>query len=321
MNTNQRQGLFPPVTPYNSGFLRVSPVHELYYEECGNPNGKPVVFLHGGPGAGINAAARRFFDPAVYRIVLFDQRGAGKSRPHASIEDNTTWDLVADIETLRQFMGADKWQVFGGSWGSTLALAYAQKHPERVTELVLRGIFLLRPQEIAWFYQGGASHVFPDHWEQFLAPVPEAERNDIVASFSRMLTGTDKDTMMEAARAWSLWEGVTSNLEMADAGVTQFRADEFALALAQIEVHYFMNKGFMEHPDQLLQGVEKIRHIPAVIVQGRYDLVCPMMSAWDLHKAWPEADFVVVPDAGHSSFEPGTVHELVKATDRFAGKS
>jgi len=313
-----RKGLYPPASPYNSGYLRVSPVHELYYEECGNPQGKPVVFLHGGPGAGINAAARRFFDPARYRVVLFDQRGAGKSRPHANLEDNTTWDLVEDIERLRKFLEIEKWQVFGGSWGSTLALAYAQTHPERVTELVLRGIFMLREQELRWFYQGGAGHVFPDHWEQFLAPVPEDRRDDLMACYHEMLTGPDEQKRMEAARAWSLWEGVTSNLEMADAGVTQFRADEFALALARVEAHYFVNNGFFEDPNQLFNNLDRIRHIPAVIVQGRYDLVCPMQTAWDLHKAWPEAGFVIVPDAGHSSFEPGTVHELVKATDNFA---
>jgi proline iminopeptidase len=317
---NQRKGLYPTITPYNSGYLRVSPLHELYYEECGNPQGKPVVFLHGGPGAGINAAARRFFDPSIYRIILFDQRGAGKSRPHASTEDNTTWRLVEDIETLRTFMGVERWQVFGGSWGSTLALAYAQQHPERVTELVLRGIFLLRPKEIQWFYQQGASFVFPDHWENFLAPVPEAERDDIVASYARLLSSRNQDELLRAARAWSLWEGVTSNLEMADAGVTQFAADEFALALARLEVHYFVNNGFFDDPDNLLRNIDTIRDIPTIIVQGRYDLVCPMMSAWDLHKAWPEAGFVIVPDAGHSSFEPGTIHELVLATDRFAGK-
>ncbi len=317
---NQRKGLFPPITPYNSGYLRVSPVHELYYEECGNPQGKPVVFLHGGPGAGFNAAARRFFDPAAYRIVLFDQRGAGKSRPHASTEDNNTWKLVEDIETLRVFMGVERWQVFGGSWGSTLALAYAQQYPERVSELVLRGIFLLRPKEIAWFYQQGASNVFPDHWENFLAPVPVDQRDDMVASYSRLLNSSDEDELLTAARAWSLWEGVTSNLETADASVTQFSADAFALALARVEVHYFVNKGFFDDPDQLLSNIDVIRNIPTVIVQGRYDLVCPMVSAWDLHRAWPEADFVIVPDAGHSSFEPGTIHELVLATERFAGK-
>jgi len=317
---SQRKGLYPPITPYSSGYLRVSPLHELYYEECGNPQGKPVVFLHGGPGAGINAAARRFFDPKTYRVILFDQRGAGKSRPHASTDDNTTWKLVEDIETLRVFMGVERWQVFGGSWGSTLALAYAQKHPERVSELVLRGIFLLRHQEIQWFYQQGASSVFPDHWENFLAPVPEAQREDMVASYARLLSSPDREERLHAARAWSLWEGVTSNLEMADAGVTQFAADDFALALARIEVHYFVNNGFFDDPDQLLRDIDIIRHIPTVIVQGRYDLVCPMVSAWDLHSVWPEAGFFVVPDAGHSSFEPGIIHELVTATQGFSGK-
>jgi proline iminopeptidase len=276
------------------------------------------VFLHGGPGAGSNAAVRRFFDPARYRIVIFDQRGSGRSRPHASLEDNTTWHLVADIEQLRQHLMINCWQVFGGSWGSALALAYAQTHPEVVTELVLRGIFMLRPQELRWFYQEGASRLFPDYWQDFIAPVPADERDDYIAAHYRRLTGDDQAAMTASARAWSVWEGVTSNLLVSEAAVGRFQSDEFALALARIEAHYFVNHGFLESPDQLLENIHRIRSIPAVIVQGRYDVVCPAETAWELHQAWPEADFRMVPDSGHSAFEPGIVHELVEATDRFA---
>jgi proline iminopeptidase len=317
-DASSRRGLYPPVAPFNSGFLQVSDIHELYFEECGNPAGKPVVFLHGGPGAGSNAAVRRFFDPARYRIVIFDQRGSGRSRPHASLEDNTTWHLVADIEQLRQHLTINCWQVFGGSWGSALALAYAQTHPEVVTELVLRGIFMLRPQELRWFYQEGASRLFPDYWLDFIAPVPADERDDYIAAHYRRLTGDDQAAMAASARAWSVWEGVTSNLLVSEAAVGRFQSDEFALALARIEAHYFVNHGFLESPDQLLENIHRIRSIPAVIVQGRYDVVCPAETAWELHQAWPEADFRMVPDSGHSAFEPGIVHELVKATDRFA---
>jgi proline iminopeptidase len=317
-DASSRRGLYPPVAPFNSGFLQVSDIHELYFEECGNPAGKPVVFLHGGPGAGSNAAVRRFFDPARYRIVIFDQRGSGRSRPHASLEDNTTWHLVADIEQLRQHLTINCWQVFGGSWGSALALAYAQTHPEVVTELVLRGIFMLRPQELRWFYQEGASRLFPDYWLDFIAPVPADERDDYIAAHYRRLTGDDQAAMAASARAWSVWEGVTSNLLVSEAAVGRFQSDEFALALARIEAHYFVNHGFLESPDQLLENIHRIRSIPAVIVQGRYDVVCPAETAWELHQAWPEADFRMVPDSGHSAFEPGIVHELVEATDRFA---
>lgn len=313
-----RRGLYPPVAPYITGYLPVSGGHELYYEESGNPDGKPVVFLHGGPGAGSNAAVRRFFDPARYRIVVFDQRGAGRSRPHASLEENTTWHLVADIELLREQLGIDRWQVFGGSWGSTLALAYAEEHPERVTELVLRGIFLLRPEELRWFYQEGASRLFPEYWQDYIAPIPEAERDDLMQAHYRRLTGDDRAAMLASAHAWSVWEGVTSNLLVSEAAVGRFQSDDFALALARIEAHYFVHAGFMEKPNQLLEHIDRIRGIPAVIVQGRYDVVCPVQTAWDLHQAWPEADLRMVPDAGHSSFEAGIVHELIEATDRFA---
>ena len=317
---NDRRTLYPPVAPYNSGYLRVSDVHELYFEECGNPQGKPVVFLHGGPGAGSNAAVRRFFDPQRYRIVVFDQRGCGRSRPHASLDDNTTWHLVADIEQLRLELRIDRWQVFGGSWGSTLSLAYAQTYPDAVTELVLRGIFLLRPQELSWFYQDGASRLFPDFWQDYLAPIPAAERDDLIAAHHRRLVGDDEAAKLASAHAWSVWEGVTSNLILSEAAVGRFQSDEFALALARIESHYFVNGGFMESPDQLLQNIDRIRAIPAVIVQGRYDVVCPAQTAWDLHQAWPEADLRMVGDAGHSSFEAGIVHELINATDRFASQ-
>jgi proline iminopeptidase len=310
--------LYPEIEPYVTGRLRVSDVHELYFEECGNPAGKPVVFLHGGPGGGTDGKMRRFFHPEKYRIVLFDQRGSGKSTPHASLEANTTWDLVEDTERVREHLGIAKWQVFGGSWGSTLALAYAEKHPDRVTELVLRGIFLLRRKEIEWFYQEGASILFPDAWEPYLAHIPEAERGDMVAAYHRRLTSEDPAVRLSAAKIWSGWEGATSKL-LPDAAFTgHYEEDEFALAFARIEAHYFQNRGFFEVDDQLLRDVGRIRHIPAVIVQGRYDVVCPIFSAWALHRAWPEADFVVTPDSGHSAFEAPNSRALVAATDRFA---
>ena len=312
-----RRGYYPPIEPHRTGRLRVSDVHELYFEECGNPAGKPVVFLHGGPGGGTEPNHRRFFDPAAYRIVLFDQRGCGKSTPHASLVDNTTWDLVGDIETLRAHLGIERWQVFGGSWGSTLALAYAETHPDRVTELVLRGIFLIREQEIAWFYQRGTSALFPDAWEKYIEPIPESERGDFVRAYYQRLTSDDRAVRLRAAKAWSVWEGSTSCLTPNRALIDKSAADEFAVAFARIECHYFMHRAWLEPPRDPLSNVAKIRHIPGVIVQGRYDVVCPMESAWALHRAWPEADFRIVPDAGHSASEPGTIHELVEATDRF----
>jgi proline iminopeptidase len=316
MEANRRT-LYPEIEPYKVGRLRVSDVHDLYFEESGNPDGKPVVFLHGGPGGGTEPKYRRFFDPKSYRIVLFDQRGCGQSTPYASLADNTTWHLVADIEALRAHLRIDRWTVFGGSWGSTLALAYAQAHPEPVTELVLRGIFLLRKQEIDWFYQRGASILFADAWEGYLAPIPEGERGDLLAAYHRRLTSDDSVVRQEAARAWSVWEGSTSclfpNLDL----IAKTGSDEFSLAFARIECHYFVNRGFFTRDAQLLEDVGRIRHIPAVIVQGRYDVVCPMESAWALHRAWPEADLRLVPDAGHSALEAGIVHELVTATDRF----
>ncbi|HEU4670898.1 MAG TPA: prolyl aminopeptidase [Dyella sp.] len=317
--SQERRSLYPEIEPYDSGFLQVSDLHTLYYEQSGNPNGKPVVFLHGGPGGGVNPKCRRFFDPARYRIVLFDQRGCGRSTPHAELTDNTTWHLVADIERLREKLGIDRWQVFGGSWGSTLALAYAESHPGRVTELVLRGIFMLRRWELEWFYQKGADALYPDAWETYLSAIPEAERGDLMSAYHRRLTGDDAAARVAAARAWSVWEGATSFLWQDKGHIEASGEDEFALAFARIECHYFVHGGFFEHDDQLLRHVDRIRGIPAVIVQGRYDVVCPLRSAWDLHRAWPEADLRIVQDAGHSAFEPGILHELVEATDRFAG--
>jgi proline iminopeptidase len=311
--------LYPSLEPYNTGMLKVSDVHDLYYEESGNPEGKPVVFLHGGPGGGSDPKQRRFFHPGKYRIILFDQRGCGKSTPYASLEDNTTWDLVADIEKLRVHLGISMWQVFGGSWGSTLALAYAQAHPKACSELVLRGIFLLRKQEIDWFYQRGASILYPDAWEPYLALIPEGERGDLLTAYHQRLTDPDPAVRLVAAKTWSGWEGGTSKL-IPDADFTgHYEEDEFALAFARIEAHYFVNKGWFEPEDQLLRDAHRIRHIPGVIVQGRYDVVCPMESAWALHRAWPEADLVITPDCGHSAFDAPNCRALVAATDKFAG--
>jgi proline iminopeptidase len=315
--------LYPPIRPFHKAHLRVSALHELYYEESGNPKGKPVVFLHGGPGGGTDPAMRRFFDPKGYRIVLFDQRGCGASRPHSELHENTTWDLVADLEKLRSHLGLERWMVFGGSWGSTLALAYAQRHPDRVTELVLRGIFLLRRSELEWFYQDplGAASIFPDLWEKYLAPIPPQERADMMQAYYRRLISPDRATRAAAARAWATWEAATSFLRANPVYVAKFDDPEYAAAFARIEAHYFVNRGFMECDDQLLRDLEQIRHIPAVIVQGRYDIVCPMRSAWDLHRAWPEAELRIVPDAGHSAFEPSITRELVAATDRMLRRS
>jgi proline iminopeptidase len=320
MTQIERRGLYPPIEPFRTGFLRVSDVHELYFEESGNPDGKPAVFLHGGPGGGTDEKMRTFFNPQVYRIVLFDQRGCGKSRPHANLVDNTTWHLVEDIERLREHLGIKRWLVFGGSWGSTLALSYAQTHPDKVTELVLRGIFLLRKWEIDWFYQnpGAAAALYPDLWEQYVSVIPEAERSDMVRAYYKRLTSNDSKVMRQAAKTWSVWEGATSFLRLNPDYVAKFQEDEYAAAFARIECHYFINNGFMRTDNQLLEDVGKIRKIPAVIVQGRYDVICPMKSAWDLHRAWPEADLRIVADAGHSAFEPGNIHELISATDRFA---
>jgi len=311
--------LYPPIEAYRTGRLNVMDGHELYFEESGNPKGKPVVFLHGGPGGGSDPKQRRFFHPDKYRIVNFDQRGCGKSTPYASLEANTTWDLVADIERLREHLGIHTWQVFGGSWGSTLALAYAEKHPNRVTELVLRGIFLLRKQEIEWFYQRGASVLYPDAWEPYLAHIPEGERDDLLKAYHTRLTSEDPAVRLAAAKIWSGWEGATSRLIPDTEFSGHFEEDEFALAFARIECHYFANKGFFDTDDQLLRDAHRLRHLPGVIVQGRYDVVCPMESAWALHRAWPEADFIITPDSGHSAFEAPNSRAIVAATDKFAG--
>ena len=315
--------LYPHLSPYRTGFLRVSKLHEVYFEESGNPQGVPAVFLHGGPGGGTEAKMRRFFDPRRYRIVLFDQRGSGKSRPHASLIDNTTWDLVADMERLREHLSIERWLVFGGSWGSTLGLAYAQTHPERVTHLVLRGIFLLRRWELEWFYQnpGGAAALYPDLWEHYIEPIPPEERGDMMAAYYRRLTSQDPSELSRAAKAWALWEAATSFLRRNSLYTAKLGQDTHSEAFSRIECHYFVNGGFLATPNQLIENVDRIRHIPAVIVQGRYDIVCPMKSAWELHRAWPEADLHVVPAAGHSAFEPGNTHELIRATDRFASRS
>lgn len=311
--------LYPPIEPYNTGRLRVSSLHEIYFEESGSPKGKPVVFLHGGPGGGSEPKHRRFFNPAKYRIVNFDQRGCGKSTPYASLEENTTWELVGDIEKIREHLGVERWQVFGGSWGSTLALAYAETHPERVSELVLRGIFLLRRQEIDWFYQRGASVLYPDAWEPYFSHIPEGERGNFLSAYYRRLTSEDPAVRLAAAKIWSGWEGATSKLLPDPSFTSDYEKDEFALAFARIEAHYFYNKGFLKTDDQLLSEVAKIRRIPGVIVQGRYDVVCPMESAWALHRAWPEAELLITADSGHSAFDPPNSRALVAATDRFAG--
>ena len=316
-DTAERRSFYPEIEPHRTGRLRVSDLHEIYWEESGNPRGKPVVFVHGGPGGGTEPKQRRFFDPSAYRIVLFDQRGSGKSTPYASLVDNTTQHLVADMEQLRAHLDIDRWQVFGGSWGSTLALAYAEAHPDRVSELVLRGIFLLRKAEIDWFYQRGADAMFPDAWEDYIAPIPPEERGDMLQAYHKRLTSEDAAVRVEAAKAWSIWEGRTSCLHTNPALVARNADGEFALAFARIECHYFVNNGFFARDTQLLDEIGKIRHIPTVIVQGRYDVVCPMESAWALHRAFPEAELRVAPDAGHSAFEPGNLHELISATDRF----
>jgi proline iminopeptidase len=309
---------YPPIEPYRVSRLKVGSLHEIYVEESGNPSGVPVVFVHGGPGGGCEPWHRQFFDPRRYRIVLFDQRGCGKSTPHAELRENTTWDLVADMEAIRGKLGIERWVVFGGSWGSTLALAYAEAHPDRVKALILRGIFLLRPEEIRWFYQEGANWIFPDAWEHYLAPIPEAERGDLVTAYHRRLTSDKADVRRAAARAWSIWEGATSKLLQSEDMIARYGGDAFADAFARIECHYFVNGGFFRSPNQLLEDAHKIRHIPGVIVQGRYDVVCPMKSAWDLHRAWPEAELQIVPDAGHAASENGILNRLIEAADRFS---
>ncbi|WP_413582718.1 prolyl aminopeptidase [Bdellovibrio sp. HCB288] len=315
MEKQSLREFYPAIEPYNKGFLKVSDIHNIYFEEVGNPAGKPIVFLHGGPGGGVAPDHRRFFDPKNYRIILFDQRGSGQSTPCAELRENTTWDLVADTERVREHLKIDKWVVFGGSWGSTLALTYAIKHPERVKALVLRGIFLCRPSEIKWFYQEGASQIFPDVWDEYLKVIPQNERHDMVTAYYKRLTHENRDVRLEAAKAWSKWEAATSRLYIDAHAIEEYDDPDSALSFARIECHYFTNNAFFETNNWILENVSKIRHIPAWIVQGRYDVVCPATSAWELHKAWPEADFKIIPDSGHAAAEPGTRSALIQATD------
>ena len=317
--TRQLRTLYPEIEPYKSGQLEVGDGHSLYWELCGNPAGKPVVFLHGGPGAGASPGHRRQFDPARYNILLFDQRGCGRSTPHASLEANTTWDLVEDIERLRGLVGVDQWMVFGGSWGSTLSLAYAQTHPERVTELVLRGIFLFDQYEIDWLYKDGANSIYPDKWGEFVEPIPEDERGDLVQAYLRRLTGSDADERLRAAKAWSKWEGETVTLLPHPEVIEEFTEPEKAIAVARIENHYMHNRGWLEE-GQLLRGAAKLRNIPGVIIQGRHDSCTPPKAAWALKQAWPEVELNIVPDGGHLYNEPGVLDGLIRATDKFAAK-
>ena len=310
--------LYPEIEPYNQFDLKVSDLHTIHVEESGNINGKPVIFLHGGPGGGIEPVYRQYFDPEKWRIIVFDQRGCGQSTPHAELQENTTWDLIADIEKVRQHLEIDKWVVFGGSWGSTLSLSYAITHPDRCKALVLRGIFMIRKKEINWFYQDGTSNIYPDAWEHYLRPIPEDERHDLVAAYYKRLTSNDDSVRIEAAKAWSIWEASTSKLIQSEESIHAFEDVKVAEAFARIECHYFTNRGFFDTDEWLLENVDKIRHIPTVIVQGRYDVVCPMVSAWELHRAFPEADFEIVQDAGHSMTEKGIAAKLVEYTDKFS---
>lgn len=319
-NTLPRRPLYPAITPYRTGRLRVSDLHEIYFEECGNPNGKPALVLHGGPGGGISPFLRQGHDPARYRIILFDQRGCGQSTPHASLQENTTWDLVADIEKLRAHLGVDRWQVVGGSWGSTLALTYAITHPAQVSELVLRGIFMLRKLEIDWFYQSGASMLFPDAWQDYLAPIPPAERGDLVKAYYKRLAGPNNAAKSACAAAWSRWEGTTLSLLPNPARADDFAAAHFAAAMAAIECHYFSHGGFFGRDDWILANARDLAAIPAVIIHGRYDVCTPMQNAWDLHKVWPEARLQIIEDAGHTGTEPGIADAMVRATDGFAAR-
>src|SRR5215213_1762400 len=311
--------LYPNIKPYRQFRLSVEAPHDLYVEECGRPDGLPVVFLHGGPGAGCEPYHRRFFDPQRYRAVLLDQRGSGRSRPHAELECNSTPNLVADIERLREHLGIKRWVVFGGSWGSTLGLAYAQAHPERVSGLILRGIFLCRKRDIDWFYSGGASRLFPDYWQDFLEPIPAADRADLMQAYYRRLTGADEVQRMAAAKAWSTWEGRTATLRANSNIVEHFADSRVALSLARIESHYFVNNCFMAS-DQLLRNADQLRDMPGAIVHGRYDVICPVEQAWELHLAWPQATLTIVPDAGHSATESGIVDALIRATNDMADR-
>lgn len=319
-NAIPRRDLYPAIEPYQSEMLKVSPLHTIYFEQCGAVNGRPALALHGGPGGGLSPEMRRFFDPDRYRVVLMDQRGCGRSTPHAEINENTTWDLVADIERVREKLGIEKWLVFGGSWGSTLALAYAAKHPERVAGLVLRGIFLLTKAEINWFYQNGASNVFPDAFDRYVAPIPEAERGDLLHAFHKRLISSDREERIRAARAWARWEGETISIAGPSALPSRFNEDRFVEAFARIECHYFVNNGFFATDGWLLQQAPLLKGIPGRIVHGRYDMCTPLASAWALKKRWPEAQLDIIHDAGHSSLEPGIIDSLVRGTDAMLEK-
>ncbi|MDO1581658.1 prolyl aminopeptidase [Rhizobium oryzicola] len=317
---SELRSYYPEIEPYETGMLDVGDGHSIYWERVGTKGAKPVVFLHGGPGGGCNPNQRRVFDPALYDVLLFDQRGCGRSTPHASLEANTTWHLVADIERLREMLGIEKWMVFGGSWGSTLALAYSETHPHRVTELVVRGIYTLTKAELDWYYQFGVSEMYPDRWEKFIEPVPENERHEMMAAYHHRLTGTDEGEKLRFARAWSQWEGATISLIPNLQQIEDFGEDHYAIAFARIENHYFMNAGWLEE-GQLLRDAHKLQGIPGVIVHGRYDMPCPLKYAWALSKRWTDAELKIVEGAGHALTDPGILDQLIRATDKFAGKS
>lgn len=308
---------YPEIETFNSGFLKVSDLHNIYFEECGNPKGQPVVFLHGGPGGGLDPDYRRYFDPKFYRIILFDQRGCGKSTPFAELQENTTWDLVKDIESIRSHLKIDKWLVFGGSWGSTLALAYGVTHPTKVTGMILRGIFLCRRAELLWFYQEGASWMFPDIWKKYFDFIPANERNDMISAYYKRLTSENEKVRLEAAQIWSTWEAATSRLIPSPTSIASYEEPQKALPFARIECHYFINKAFFETDNYLLENIGKLKNVPCRIIQGRYDVVCPPKSAWDLHQAWPESELRIIPDCGHAAGEIGIRSELIQATDDF----
>jgi proline iminopeptidase len=309
--------LYPEIQPYRNDFFQVDDIHSIYWEESGNPKAQPILFLHGGPGSGTEPKHRRFFNPKKYRIILFDQRGCGKSTPHNSLENNTTWDLVADIEKLRKHLDIDQWIIFGGSWGSTLALAYAETYPENVRALIVRGIFLGRKKELAWYYQFGAHHLFPDVWEKFISPIPHAERNDLMRAYHKRLTSSDAHTRQRAALAWSNWEAATLKIEYNPQLFQPVTDATWAEAHARIECHYFMQNCFFDTDNWLLENIQKIQHIPGIIIHGRYDILCPLENAWELHKAWPRAKFEIIPLAGHSGSDPGIIDALIRATDSF----
>ncbi len=318
LSSETMRTLYPSIEPNQSGYLQVDGDHSIYWEECGNPNGKPILFLHGGPGMGTSPYQRSLFNPDLYRIILFDQRGSGKSLPFSKLEQNTTWDLVSDIEHLRDHLGVKDWVVFGGSWGSTLALTYAIKHPEPVKGLILRGVFLCRPKEIHWYYQAGANRLFPDLWGNYIAPIPPEERDDFVTAYYKRLTSTDDTERSIAAQAWSGWEGSTSKLYFDPALLADFTADKMADSIARIECHYFLHNVFFDSDNWIIENIDSIRNIPCTIIQGRYDIPCPIESAWELHKAWPEAKLEIIPDAGHAATEPGIMDALIRATDQFS---